>query len=72
MRSSHGVSEASTPVVVSRRFDWIATSIGRMAFLCRQGGVPICRSVFRARAVYTWYRLIKSVHRMTGFLTVVR
>jgi len=33
MRSSRGVSEANTRVVVSRRFDWIAASIGRMAFL---------------------------------------
>ena len=32
-RSSRGVSEASTRVVVSRRFDWIAASIGRIAFL---------------------------------------
>src|SRR5438270_11835973 len=33
MRSSRGVSEASRRVVVSRRFDWIAASIGRIAFL---------------------------------------
>ena len=33
MRSSRGVNDASTRVVVSRRFDWIAASIGRMAFL---------------------------------------
>ena len=33
MRSSRGVSEASTRVVISRRFDWIAASIGRIAFL---------------------------------------
>ena len=32
-RSSRGVSEASTRVVVSRRFDWMAASIGRTAFL---------------------------------------
>ena len=32
-RSSRGVSEASTRVVVSRKFDWIAASIGRIAFL---------------------------------------
>src|SRR5262249_45689441 len=29
-RSSRGVSDASTRVVVSRRFDWIAASIGRI------------------------------------------
>ena len=33
MRSSRGVSEASMCVVVSRRFDWIAASIGRIAFV---------------------------------------
>ena len=33
MRSSRGVSEASMCVVVSRRFDWIAASIGRITFL---------------------------------------
>src|SRR5262249_35963668 len=33
MRSSRGVREASARVVVSRRFDWIAASIGRIAFL---------------------------------------
>ena len=33
MRSSRGVNEASMRVVVSRRFDWIAASIGRIAFL---------------------------------------
>ena len=33
IRSSRGVSDASTRVVVSRRFDWIAASIGRIAFL---------------------------------------
>src|SRR5215471_7744086 len=33
MRSSRGVREASVRVVVSRRFDWIAASIGRIAFL---------------------------------------
>jgi hypothetical protein len=32
-RSSRGVSEASTRVVVSRRFDWIAASIGRIGVL---------------------------------------
>jgi hypothetical protein len=32
MRSSRGVSDTSTRVVVSRRFDWIAASIGRIAF----------------------------------------
>src|SRR6516225_4604601 len=32
-RSSRGVTEASTRVVVSRRFDWMAASIGRIAFL---------------------------------------
>src|SRR5262249_44418585 len=32
-RSSRAVTEASTRVVVSRRFDWIAASIGRIAFL---------------------------------------
>jgi hypothetical protein len=32
-RSSRGVSDASTRVVVSRRFDWMAASIGRIAFL---------------------------------------
>src|SRR6266511_915913 len=32
-RSSRGVSKASVRVVVSRRFDWIAASIGRIAFL---------------------------------------
>ena len=32
MRSSRGVSEAKTRVVVSRRFDWIAASIGRIVF----------------------------------------
>ena len=32
-RSSRGVSEASIRVVVSRRFDWIAASIGRIAFV---------------------------------------
>src|SRR6202000_1435350 len=30
-RSSRGVSDASTRVVVSRRFDWMAASIGRAA-----------------------------------------
>src|SRR5215211_5419886 len=33
MRSSRGVSDASTRVVVSRRFDWIAASIGMIALL---------------------------------------
>ena len=33
MRSSRGVSDARTRVVVSRRFDWIVASIGRIAFL---------------------------------------
>src|SRR5665647_1111977 len=33
IRSSRGVSDASTRVVVSRRFDWIAASIGRIPFL---------------------------------------
>ena len=33
MRSSRAVSDASTRVVVSFRFDWIAASIGRMASL---------------------------------------
>src|SRR6516162_3291103 len=33
IRSSRGVSEASVRVVVSRRFEWIAASIGRIAFL---------------------------------------
>src|SRR6516165_5361584 len=32
-RSSRGVSKASVRVVVSRRFDWMAASIGRIAFL---------------------------------------
>jgi RNA polymerase primary sigma factor len=32
-RSSRGVSDASMRVVVSRRFDWIIASIGRIAFL---------------------------------------
>ena len=32
-RSSRGVREASTRVVVSRRFAWIAASSGRIAFL---------------------------------------
>ena len=32
-RSSRGVSEANTRVVVSRRLDWIAASMGRIAFL---------------------------------------
>ena len=32
-RSSRGVSDAKTRVVVSRKFDWIAASIGRIAFL---------------------------------------
>jgi hypothetical protein len=32
-RSSRGVSEASTRVVVSLRFSWIAESSGRIAFL---------------------------------------
>jgi hypothetical protein len=33
MRSSRGVNDANTRVVVSRRFDWIAASIGRIVFL---------------------------------------
>src|SRR6266700_446025 len=33
MRSSRGVNDASTRVVVSRRFDWIAASMGWIAFL---------------------------------------
>jgi hypothetical protein len=33
MRFSRGVSDASARVVVSPRFDWIAASIGRIAFL---------------------------------------
>jgi hypothetical protein len=32
MRSSRGVSEARTRDVISRRFDWIAASIGRIVF----------------------------------------
>ena len=42
-RSSRGVSEASTRVVVSRRFDWIAASIGRIAFLSSMKS-PRCES----------------------------
>ena len=32
-RSSRGVNDASTRVVVSRKLDWMAASIGRIAFL---------------------------------------
>src|SRR5436305_647940 len=42
-RSSRGVSEASTRVVVSRKFDWIAASIGRIAFLSSMKS-PRCES----------------------------
>src|SRR5205823_5228555 len=42
-RSSRGVSDASTRVVVSRRFDWIAASIGRIAFLSSMKS-PRCES----------------------------
>src|SRR5665647_2185964 len=42
-RSSLGVSEASTRVVVSRKLDWIAASIGRMAFLSSMKS-PRCES----------------------------
>ncbi len=42
-RSSRGVSDASTRVVVSRRFDWIAASIGRTAFLSSMKS-PRCES----------------------------
>src|ERR1700681_3915232 len=42
-RSSRGVSEANTRVVVSRKFDWIAASIGRIAFLSSMKS-PRCES----------------------------
>jgi hypothetical protein len=42
-RSSRGVKNASTRVVVSRRFDWIAASIGRIAFLSSMKS-PRCES----------------------------
>jgi len=40
-RSSRGVSEARTRVVVSRKLDWIAASMGRIAFLSSMKS-PIC------------------------------
>src|SRR5215471_20232855 len=42
-RSSRGVSDASTRVVVSRRFDWMAASIGSTAFLSSMKS-PRCES----------------------------
>ena len=42
-RSSRGVSEARTRVVVSRRLLWIAASIGRIAFLSSMKS-PRCES----------------------------
>src|SRR5712672_2734514 len=42
-RSSRGVSEASTRVVVSRRFDWLAASIWGTAFLSSMRS-PRCES----------------------------
>jgi hypothetical protein len=36
-RSSRGVNNASTRVVVSRRFDWIAASIGEVEDLLDTG-----------------------------------
>ena len=42
-RSSRGVSDASTRVVVSRKLDWMAASIGRIVFLSSMKS-PRCES----------------------------
>jgi hypothetical protein len=40
MRSSRGVSEARTSEIVSRRFDWIAASIGWITSIRELLGYP--------------------------------
>ena len=70
MRSSRGVNEASTSETVSRRFDWIAASIGWIAFLSSMKS-PRCESL-RRRSVFRATRFLSDLQRLATFPAACR